>query len=292
VSLQDGLQQALRGRYAIERALGNPAGSFEFEARAADGSRAWIEATEVRDAVEFERALARAREFRHVRVLAPDGAGVSSGIAWCATLVPQRSLTLRTWLSREVALPMLETVRILREVAEGLEAAHRDGFVHGNLSPERVVWIEPDVALAGLAFANAVAISNRSVRGPLDDLHALGALGHELLTGRVPATAPVNALREHLPPGLARLIVRCLDPDPAQLPQSATDLLRVLAPMVTPRPGYEAEHVVQQARFFARRGGDGLARAVELFEQALALEPGNAAAREGLDDACSRLRAR
>ncbi len=74
------------------------------------------------------------------------------------------------------------------------------------------------------------------------DIYALGALAYEVLTGRTPFTGatqrailaahiatepdPVEQHRQDLPPGLATLVMRCLEKKPADRWQSAEDVLR------------------------------------------------------------------
>ncbi len=85
------------------------------------------------------------------------------------------------------------------------------------------------------------------------DIYAVGALGYELLTGSPPFTGdspqmilashvtqspePVTKRRPTVPPGLAQLLMRCLEKKPADRWQSADELLAALEPLSTPSGG-------------------------------------------------------
>jgi serine/threonine-protein kinase len=112
------------------------------------------------------------------------------------------------------------------------------------------------------------------------DIYALGVTTYELLTGRTPfgtrppaslvaahineTPRPIDAERSGLPPGLAKLIMRCLAKEPRDRPQDATEVLAALdrlpraddtvVPQIAAEPGptYSTVAVLP----FANLGGD------------------------------------
>lgn len=82
------------------------------------------------------------------------------------------------------------------------------------------------------------------------DIYAFGCLAYEVLTGAPPFTAPlthrvlaahiretpqpVTAQRRDAPPTLAALVMRCLEKNPSERPQHASEIVRILASASTP----------------------------------------------------------
>jgi hypothetical protein len=165
--------------------------------------------------------------------------------------------TLQARLDRKGRLPVEEVIRIGRDVAAGLEAAHAKNLIHRDLKPGNI-WLDADSGRAlildfGLAVPSTGAVpadpsagtptymAPEQARGePLDhraDLFALGAVLYLAATGRqafVGSTlsAVLTAVTEHhpdppavvnpsVPPQLSDLILRLLAKSPADRPATA-----------------------------------------------------------------------
>jgi len=132
-------------------------------------------------------------------------------------------------------LPPAQTVRLARQVAEGLAAAHGRGVVHRDLKAENVLVtaggqakildfglvkrFDPDaeeesLTEDGVVMGTTRAMSPEQAEGrDLDqrsDLFALGSLLYELSTGRHPfqASSPLETMQRvvtHRPPPIGRL---------------------------------------------------------------------------------------
>ncbi|HVK13940.1 MAG TPA: family 16 glycoside hydrolase [Gemmataceae bacterium] len=174
-------------------------------------------------------------------------------------------------LRREGTLPVTEAVRIAREVAEGLAAAHDAGLVHRDVKPGNL-WLEGprgrvkilDFGLArpgkdethlthsGQIIGTPAYMAPEQGRGkPVDartDLFSLGGVLYRMVTGRQPFNGPdtmslltalatdtpedPRALNPDVPADLAALILRLLEKDPARRPQTAREVIAALSPGV------------------------------------------------------------
>jgi formylglycine-generating enzyme required for sulfatase activity/predicted Ser/Thr protein kinase len=119
-------------------------------------------------------------------------------------------------LRREGRLPIAEVIRVGREVAEGLAAAHDRGLVHRDIKPHNL-WLEgsrgrvkildfglarplkgtgaaPEITQSGAVIGTPAYMSPEQGRGlPVDfrtDLFSLGAVLYRACTGRTPFTGP------------------------------------------------------------------------------------------------------
>jgi hypothetical protein len=175
--------------------------------------------------------------------------------------------TLAARLKREKVLPPAEVVRIGREMADGLTAAHAKGLIHRDIKPANV-WLEAgtnrvkllDFGLArdldaasgltsqGMIQGTPAYMSPEQVNGkPLDvrsDLYSVGSVLYECATGApafqgptlsaiLAAVAlkdppPAGEVNPCLPTGLSDLVGALLHKERDQRPGSAQELGRRL----------------------------------------------------------------
>jgi serine/threonine protein kinase len=171
-------------------------------------------------------------------------------------------------LARQGRLDVGEVLRIGREAAAGLAAAHTKGLVHRDIKPANL-WLEEQTGRVkildfGLARAAAetgqltqsgVIVGTPEYMAPEQgrgkavdarcDVFSLGCVLYRMATGRMPfrgtdlistlmavATEeprPPRELEPSLPPALSRLILRLLAKDPADRPPSAQAVVEALS---------------------------------------------------------------
>jgi eukaryotic-like serine/threonine-protein kinase len=212
----------------------------------------------------FRREAHAAARLNHPSIVAVYDTGSDDGTHYIVTELVEGE-TLAELLERGGSLPLQRAVDISTEITRALAAAHERGVVHrdvkpGNvmLTPEgRVKVVDFGIARAagvesvtrsGVVLGSAPYISPEQARGePGDersDIYALGCVMYEMLTGQPPFTAdtPVATLYLHVheqappassvvevPADLEAIVLRCLEKDPADRFQSATELEHALA---------------------------------------------------------------
>jgi serine/threonine-protein kinase len=197
---------------------------------------------------------------------------------------------LASLLRRIGRLPEDKAVEIARQLCAGLSAAHDEGVLHRDLKPANVMIDgrgRAKITDFGLAGATAGIAGQEARAGtpqymapeqftgreltPQTDLYSLGLVLYEIFTGKrafdsrdplelasMHATTPTSpsAHLTGLNPIVERAILRCVDPDPARRPRSASSLAASL-PGGDPLAMAIAAGETPSPEMVARSGGRG-----------------------------------
>jgi len=270
---RDRLQEALRQRYALERELGRGGMAVVYLARDLRHDRPVAlkvllpSLAQSLGAERFLREIRTAARLQHPHILSVHDSGEADGQLWFAMPYVEGE-TLRQRLRREGQLSLPDALRIAREVADGLDFAHRHGVVHRDVKPENILLSDEHALVADFGISRALAgeesgealtetgvsvgtpayMSPEQAAGqPVDartDVYALGAVLYEMLAGEPPFTGPtpqaviakrfhtdaipLRAVRPSVPEHVERAIGSALARVPTDRFASAAELARAL----------------------------------------------------------------
>ena len=211
--VQDRLEQALAGRYHIERELGQ--GGMGLVLLATDlkhGRKVALKVLrpEVAQALgaRFLREIHVTAELSHPNILPLLDSGEAAGYTYYVTPFVEGE-SLRDRLTREQQLPLEDALGITREVADALSYAHSRGIVHRDIKPENILFEAGHAVVAdfgisktftetdaqkltesGLAVGTPLYMSPEQATGNLvdarSDIYSLACVLYEMLAGAPP----------------------------------------------------------------------------------------------------------
>lgn len=127
-------------------------------------------------------------------------------------------------------VPVVEACDLIGQAAGGLDAAHREGVVHGRVDLQSLRR-----AGSGVLKVVGFALEEPGLEAA-DDLRALGRVAYEILTGQAPADAPASLreLRPEIPEQLDRLVLALIAGQNADHP-SGESVRRALSAIARPK---------------------------------------------------------
>ena len=256
---RDRLNEALSDRYRLEEEIGRGGMAVVYRARDLRHGRDVafkVLLPEIAAAVgpgRFLREVELAARLTHPTILPVfDSGQVGEFLYYVMPFIDGETLADR--IERIGPLPIEESLRIAREVADALAYAHSEGIVHRDMKPGNVLlagdhaWIadfgialpigpeaETHLTRTGLAIGTPSYMSPEQAAGERDvdgrsDLFSLGCVLYEMLSGQLPFQGPtpqsilvrrltedptpIRSLRREVPPGVEQALHRAMARDP------------------------------------------------------------------------------
>lgn len=154
-------------------------------------------------------------------------------------------ITLKKYIEEKGKLSVKEAVGIALQIANGLDAAHRNNIIHRDVKPQNILIAKDgtakvsDFGIAKAASSNTITanamgsvhyISPEQARGGYSDeksdIYSLGVTMYEMLSGRIPFTGesavaialahiqedavPLAVMDPSIPKGLSNIVNKCM----------------------------------------------------------------------------------
>jgi serine/threonine protein kinase len=211
----------------------------------------------------FKNELLFARKITHKNVCRVHEFNRIGGIAFTSMEFVEGE-SLRAILSRFGGFPTRKGIELALQICAGLQEAHAQGIVHRDLKPENVMIdangnvkimdfgiarsMEALTKLTGAMIGTPAYMAPEQVAGKSvdfrTDIYSLGLMLYEMFTGSQPfqaETAVAVALKQmrempvaphevepNIPVGLERVILKCLEKEPAKRYQTVAELATAL----------------------------------------------------------------
>ena len=261
----------IAGRYQIVRRLGQGGMGTVYEAFDVELERSIALKTIRPDLAANAAALRRlkqeallTRQIAHRNVVRVFDLGIAGGLRFITMEFVDGS-DLKSLLESRGKFAPREALSVMKQVCQGLQAAHAEDVVHRDLKPQNILVGRDnrvrivDFGLArsfehtGITRTGAVLgtphymAPEQALGGQSDarsDIFALGVVLYELLTGELPFPAEnlaesflartrnrarhIASVDRSVPEWLARIVMRCLEREPASRYQTAQELFEEL----------------------------------------------------------------
>ncbi|HBZ72135.1 MAG TPA: hypothetical protein DEP35_21360, partial [Deltaproteobacteria bacterium] len=213
----------------------------------------------------FKQEIRLARKITHRNVVRTHDFGEVDGV-YFITMEFVEGQSLKHLIQTRGSLPINVVLTVGKQLCRALEVAHEQGVIHRDIKPQNII-VEPSGTLKVMDFGIArvaarsegmtqagMAVGTPEYMAPEQllgqdvdfrvDVYAAGAVLYESLTGRTPfvADTPVTLIAKQLeetppspqslnadvPDALAALVLRALNKNRDERPQSATEMYTAL----------------------------------------------------------------
>jgi serine/threonine protein kinase len=207
----------------------------------------------------FKNELLFARKITHKNICRVHEFNRIGGVAYTSMEFVEGE-SLRSVLNRFGGLPPRKAIDLAQQMCSGLKEAHAQGIVHRDLKPENVMIDEQgNIKIMDFGIARSMEVATRltgsmvgtpaymapeQVAGnPVDyrtDVYSLGLILYEMFTGAQAfradnavavalkqmqeAPRPPHEIEPNMPASMERVILKCLEKEPARRFQSIAEL--------------------------------------------------------------------
>lgn len=257
--------QVLNNRYELERPIGQGGMASVYRARDLRLGRAVaVKVLHPRYADDQEfiqrfdhEAMSAARLSAHPHIVDVYDVGEDNNLHYIVMELIEGE-DLKWLIDREAPMGMNRALPLVEQVADGLEYAHQQGFVHRDIKPQNILLdrdgqahitdfgiaksrMSTAVTRMGMTFGTADYLAPEQAQGfdvtPQTDVYSLGIVLYEMLTGRLPFVGdspmavaiqqiqqpppPPRQFNQAITPTLEGIVLNALSKDPQQRPPSA-----------------------------------------------------------------------
>ncbi len=267
------LKAALSGLYSVEHEVGCGAMAHVLLARDEKHQRQVaikVMRPELASSLGTERFLREiqlAAKLSHPHILPLYDSGEADGFLYYVMPFVEGE-SLGDLMEREHQQPLLDAVRIAREVAEALHHAHGHGMMHRDIKPDNIMITDGHAVVTDFGIARAVDVAagekltqtgmvlgtpaymspeQVSADGALDgrtDVYSLGCVLYEMVVGEVPFPGPSlqstlarhvavpvttpSVMRDTVPPELDQVIICAMAKSPPDRFHTAEEFAQAL----------------------------------------------------------------
>jgi len=225
------VQEALKGKYTVDREIGRGGAARVFGAKDTEGKRVALKVLHPQLAVSvtaerFLREIAFLEKIDHPNIAGLIDYGESEFLVYYV-MEFNDGPTAREHMTRQGAMDVEDVIQLGDDLLSALQYAHEKGIVHRDVKPENIVLTDSGAVLLDFGIARAVAqsgndrltrsgfavgtssyMSPEQIEGADDldhrsDIYSLGCVLFECLAGQPPFSSSHEdlVLRMHLDPG-------------------------------------------------------------------------------------------